>query len=208
MAGGFRIEVLEKDFPYEDITELLHESYREHAEAGRNYLAARQTVEDTKRRLEGHICAVAYDGNGKLVGTISGKKVVKAPGEKKKWYEDDKYIYIAQMAVHPDYRNTLLLSLMSLKFASIDWIKECGSWVSDTSTKAKELTDAYVKMGFQIVDLVSWQTTNYYSYVFRKPNKGRVFSDRYVKFRFALSSIRCRLLYREDGKPRWKGSRK
>ena len=83
--SNFRIEILEDGFPYEEITELLHESYREHAEAGRNYLAARQTVEDTKRRLEGRLCVVAYNSDNRLVGTIACKRIQKGPDASRTW---------------------------------------------------------------------------------------------------------------------------
>ena len=109
------------------------------------------------------------------------------------------------MAVLPEYRESYVLAFMAMKLTKVDWVKNCGSWMSDTTVKAEQLTEAYVKMGYQIVDMVSWETTNYYSYVFRRPNKGKVFSDRYVRFRFTLGKLRCKLLYTEDGKRRLKG---
>jgi ribosomal protein S18 acetylase RimI-like enzyme len=201
--GKIKIEVLEDNFPYEEITELLHASYREHLEAGRKYLAATQTVEDTKRRLDGRICIVCYDGEGKLVGTLAAKIIKKGPDSKRKWYEDDNYFYIEQMAVHPDYRDANIMSMMALRAMKNKEVRKADSWMSDTSMLATELVRSYVGLGFQIVDMVSWESTNYYSYVFRKAVSGKVYSDKYVKFRFFLSKLACQLRYTAEGKKRF-----
>ena len=198
-----RVEVLTENFPYEDITELLHASYKEHLDAGRNYLAATQTVEDTKRRLEGKMCALCYDENDRLVGSIAGKLVKKEPGAQRKWYEDDSFIYIDQMAVRPECRKDNILAIMTLKLMRNKLVRSVDSWMSDTSVKADGLVKAYVGLGFQIVDLVSWDTTNYYSYVFRKPINGKQYSEKFVKFKFFLAQLKCKLQFSEDGKKRF-----
>ncbi|WP_026524237.1 GNAT family N-acetyltransferase [Butyrivibrio sp. MB2005] len=198
-----RYEVKTEDFPYEEITKLLHESYKEHLEAGRNYLAATQTVEDTKRRLDGRIVGLCYNEDNKLVGTIAGKIINKHDGEPRKWYEDDHYLYVEQMAVHPDYRKTNVLAMMSITAMKDKSLREVDSWMSDTSSLATDLVESYVKMGFQIVDMVSWETTNYYSYVFRRPLKGRKFDQKYVNRKFFFSKLICKLRYTENGKKRF-----
>ena len=201
--GKFRIEILDKDFPYEEITELLHAAYKEHLDAGRNYKAATQTIEDTKQRLEGRFCVVAYDENNKLVGSVAFKIIERKPEEIHKWYEDGSAVYIEQMAVHPDYRDTNVMALMAIKGMKNEMAKKVGSWCSDTSVKAEHLVKAYVKMGFQIVDVVSWETTNYYSYVFRRPIKGTKYSDEFVKRKLFWANLKCRLKYTENGKKRF-----
>ena len=201
--GKFRIEILDKDFPYEELTELLHASYKEHLDAGRKYMAAVQTVEDTERRLDGRLCAVAYNEENKLVACITGKVYLKGPNDKRKWYEDDNILHIEQMAVHPDYRDTNILTKMVIKSMKLDFVKSADSWMTDTSVEATNLVNAYVKMGFQIVDMVSWESTNYYSYVFRKPVKGKKYSDRYTKFRATLSILLCKIRYTKEGKRRF-----
>ncbi len=201
--GKTRIEIMTDNFPYEALTELLHVCYKEHLDAGRNYLAATQTVEDTKRRLEGRVCAVAYNEEGELVASIAGKRIKRDANSKKKWYEDADTLYIEQMAVRPDYRKTNLLVKLILHANKIDWVKKVDSWMTDTSAEADALVSAYLKMGFQIVDMVSWETTNYYSYVFRKPLNGKKYSDRYVKFRFFFHKLACQIKYTKEGKKRF-----
>ncbi len=197
-----RIEILQKDFPYEEISELLHESYREHLEAGRQYYAAVQTVEQTRARLEGSYCVVAYDGDT-MVGTMSFRIHRKDDASHRKWYEDDVYIYVGQLAVLPSYRNSKVLAMMCMKAGSLKEVRECQSAIADTSTEAHALIQGYLKMGFQIVDLVSWETTNYYSYVFRRNASGKVFSDAYCKFRFTISKMLCMIQYTKYGKKRF-----
>ena len=197
-----RVEVLVKDYPYEEITELLHESYREHLEAGRHYLAAVQTVEQTKERLDGTYCIVAYDKD-KLVGTLSFRIYRNENNKRRKWYEDDVRIFIGQLAVLPAYRSSKVLILMAMKAYALPEVKEVESFITDTSTEAHHLVESYLKIGFQIVDLISWDTTNYYSYVFRKNNNGKEYSDAYCKFRFTIGKILCMIQYTKDGKKRF-----
>ena len=112
------------------------------------------------------------------------------------------------MAVLPEYRKSMVMALMAMKLKQVEWVKNCDSAMGDTSEKSVYLAEAYEKLGFQIVDMVSWESTNYYSYVFRKANKGMVFSDRYARFRFTISRIKVKLLFTENGKPRLKGLKK
>ncbi len=197
-----RIEVLANNYPYEEITELLHESYREHLEAGRHYLAAVQTVEQTKERLDGSYCVVAYD-NDRLVGTMSFRIQKNENHKRRKWYEDDVRIFVGQLAVLPSYRNSKAMVLMAMKASTLDDVKAAQSVITDTSTQAHNLVDSYLKMGFQIVDLISWETTNYYSYVFRKNMHGKEYSDAYCKSRFIIGKILCMMQYTKDGKKRF-----
>lgn len=199
----FRIEVIDKDFPYEEITKLYHSSYNEHQNEGRNYLAATQTVENTKRRLEGRNCVLAYDENGELVASICFKLVDKSGDNKRKWYEDEHFAYVDQLAVRPDYRHTNVMLVMVFKAMRLDITRNLDSWMCDTSVMAKELTNAYVNAGFQIVDVLSWETTNYYSYIFRKAVKGKKYPDSYVKKKLFWANIKCRIRYSKSGKRRF-----
>ena len=93
--------------------------------------------------------------------------------------------------------------MMAMKVLKLDEVKECKSLQGDTSCEAKELVQSYVKIGAKIVDLVSWPTTNYYSYVFRKNLSGKEYSDAYCKFRFTISKLLCMARYTKDGKKRF-----
>lgn len=200
--GTYKIEVLSNNFPYEEITELLHASYKMHADENRQFLAAKQTVEQTKKRLENAICMLAYDGEG-LVGMISAKIYHKENDKTRRWYEDDSYAVLEQMAIRPDYQKSNLLSMMLAKGIRMNEIRNLDSVIMDTSAKATELVSHYQRLGGKIVDLVSWESTNYYSYVFRKPMKGKVYSDRYCKWKYFWSAMRCKIRYTEDGKKRF-----
>lgn len=201
--SDFRIEIIDKDYPYEEITQLLHAGYKEHLDAGRNYMAANQNVEKTKERLDGKTCVLAYNGENELVASIAGKIADKKNIKSRKWYEDDACLYIDQMAVRPDYRETNVLALMALKVMRLDMVRNVDSWMSDTAVTARELVDAYVNLGFQIVDVISWSSTNYYSYVFRKAVRGKVYKDSFVKRKLFWAGLRCRICFDRYGKKRF-----
>ncbi len=194
--------VMDGNLPYEEITELLHASYKEHADHNRDYMAAKQSVEQTKKRFEGNYCVLVYDED-KLVGTIAYRAIENKDPKQRKWYEDDFFAFCSQAAIHPDYRKTNAFVMMVMHAYKTPGSEKCKSVIIDTSVEAKELVEGYVKCGFQIVDMVSWPTTGYYSYIFRSTMHGKKYSNRYCKFRFYISAFLCKLRYKKNGRKRF-----
>lgn len=199
----YRTEIVrDGNLPYEEITELLHLSYAEHLQAGRNYAAAVQDVETTKKRLEGHIVVLMYEGDT-LVGTSSYKQCYKKPGDYRKWYQDDYYVEAAQTAIHPDHRTKGAFMKMALVMFKMDEIKNCDAVMADTSVEAEELIKGYLNMGMQIVDMVSWPNTNYYSYIFRRPIKGERIDEKLLKKKMFWAKLKCKIRYSKTGRKRF-----
>lgn len=200
----FKLEIFEKDYPYDEITNLLHLSYKDRLDNGEQFLAATQSVEITKSRLEGCSCLVAYNDDNEIIATVTYKTITKTPYESRKWYEDDNMVYIEQMAVHPYYRKSGVLLQLKKRMEDLECVKNADSLISDTSELALDLVKGYTAMGFQIVDVVSWGTTNYYSLVLRKAINGKRYDEKYVKRKVFFSNLRCRLVYNRHGEKRLK----
>lgn len=198
----FKIQIVEdeKMIPFEEITQVLNESYKSLTLKNLNYKATTQSVEDTKQRIDGGLCTLAYY-EGKLVGTMTSHIV---QNKKRKWYEDKKYISITQLAVLPEYRDKGVLIQLVLYFKRNIIKKDTSieSLICDTAVNAKHLVEAYLGLGAQIVDYVSWSGTNYYSYVMRYAFTGKKYSDRFCKYKLCLAKFRCHLLYTKEGNRR------
>ena len=80
------IRLLQSSDSIEELTELLHRAYKELVDMGINNMAATQSPDVTRRRVEVGECWVA-EMAGRLVGTIT-----LLPQEKTKgcWWENDR----------------------------------------------------------------------------------------------------------------------
>ncbi|MDD3139694.1 MAG: GNAT family N-acetyltransferase [Lachnospiraceae bacterium] len=192
-----------EEIPYAEITNILNKSYHEYEDAGLDYAAATQDIETTKKRMENAHCIVVKDADV-IVGSLTYKIYIREEVQKRKWYEDNRIATIEQLAVLPEYRDSKAMLLMGIYMLRrlMKSPEHIESVIIDTSCEAKRLVRAYVGIGFQIVDLKSWETTNYYSYIFRGTLNGRKYSDRYCQLRFAISSFCVKMQYDKYGKKR------
>ena len=73
--------------------------------------------------------------------------------------------------------------------------------MSDTAKKAASAVNYHLRNGFKIIGLISHPTTNYYSYLFRKQltHPSPYDYKLYCKFQYLKSSIKTKLLYKENG---------
>lgn len=200
---AIRIEVLNSntdDIPYQELTEVLNIAYSDWKKEQLEYKAVNQTEEDTRNRIKGGWCMIAYVEE-KIVGTMTLHVVEKV---KRKWYEDKKYITLTQLAVLQEYRDSgvLLRMMFYLKNSIIKKDKSIESLIGDTSTEAHELLSTYLKVGAQVVDVISWHGTNYYSYILRYPFTGQCYSDKYCRYKVKLAKLRCYGMYKKTGELR------
>ena len=199
------IEITEKDnsTSWEEITELLHRAYAIRKERGLNYAAATQTVEETIHRAqpEGaikNVTLVAKE-NGKLVGSTT-YNIRKG----RRWYEGEKALFFHMVGVAPEQKGKGLGNRLIGEVIEIAEKEGCDTVVFDTAQTAKDLLKWYTNhFSFQKVGLVSWPNTNYYSVEFVKYLKN--FDDKVRKKTrkaYVISSIKMRIKYRPNGKPR------
>jgi ribosomal protein S18 acetylase RimI-like enzyme len=159
------IRPLSRSDSLDELTSLLHRSYKKLADKGWCYLATHQKVKTTKKRVRKSSCYVAIF-EGKIIGTICYRSPkVKA---KHDYYIQPFVASFGQFAVDPEFQNiglgSRLIDLVE-KFAIRDKAKEIGI---DTAEEAIELIEYYKKRGYKFVTYAQWHMTNYRSVIMSK----------------------------------------
>lgn len=147
------------------LTELLHRAYAELAARGLNYVACRQTVEVTERRVRAGHCLIA-EVDGMVVGTITVRK--SNPEAQVPTYRETGTFTFGQFGVDPTIRGQGIgraLHEHALRFA-----EENGgtAMALDTAAPAVHLIALYSKWGYREVGRHRWDVTNYESVVMKK----------------------------------------
>lgn len=149
----------------EDLTYLLHRSYRPLAEMGLRFLATHQSVEQTRSRVESGECFVA-ELEGNVIGTIT--LYTRHHGDSPEWYRREDVAHFGQFAVDPDHQGKrfgdLLLSHVERRAKELG-IRELSL---DTSEQAVHLIDYYKRRGWIVVGEADWDVTNYRSLILSK----------------------------------------
>jgi len=147
------------------VTELLHAAYAELAESGLRFLASHQDDMVTRDRLESGWAFVGITGT-ELISTItlygpnptSPCEVYRRPGT----------FRLGQLAVRPDFQGRWI-GLKMIAHAEAR-AREMGAieLALDTAEGAIRLRRWYERLGFRLVQLISWDVTNYRSVVMVK----------------------------------------
>lgn len=147
------------------LTRLLHRAYRPLAEQGLRYNASRQSRWQTARRVRAGETWVAVDDE-RLVGTITLRGPAETAGSRA--LDDPETASFHQFAIDPDYQATgigsQLLALIERRAADLG----ARRLALDTASQASELIAYYERRGYEIVDQVSWKSTNYDSVILVK----------------------------------------
>jgi GNAT superfamily N-acetyltransferase len=147
------------------LTDLLHRAYAPLAAAGLRFLATHQDEKTTAERCAEGECWVA-ELDGRVAGTIvwrAGK-----PG-KCAWYGRPGVAVFGQFAVEPS------LQKAGLGARLLDHVerrvRDAGfsELACDTAEGATDLIAYYTRRGFEPVDSVCWDVTNYRSVILSKP---------------------------------------
>jgi GNAT superfamily N-acetyltransferase len=180
-----------------EITDLLHAAFSERKEKGLDYLATNQSVETTISRVGDGICLVALlDDN--LVGTAT-LQIRDVQKNNKKWFYENKYGYLKQLAVHPDYKRKGIGQLLYDERIRLCYEFNVDAVFFDTSTKAKSMHKWHKRMGAQKVEFISHPMTNYYSIRFRTRINGKKFNRIYASIRYNISMLKCILTKDKNG---------
>jgi GNAT superfamily N-acetyltransferase len=148
------------------ITAMLHDAYRPLAEAGFRYLATHQDVEVTRKRV-GRGDTIVAELDGRVVGIVTMGRP--GTGWGAAHYQRPEVARFGQYAVEPSLQRAGI-GLQLLAFVEA-LARECGArhLALDTSEGASGLIAFYGKRGFEYVETVQWETTNYRSVVLSKP---------------------------------------
>ncbi|MFJ8442515.1 GNAT family N-acetyltransferase [Kitasatospora griseola] len=148
----------------DELTQLLHRAYSDHAVAGRVFFASYQSVQDTANRLGQGECWMA-ERETELVGTVTvaARHAVPvgypAPTEAGSFW---------QLAVDPAFQGSglgnRLLTLAEERIVALGSTKA----VIDTSAHAVDLVAWYRRRGYLPIGTWQWDVTNYESVVLLK----------------------------------------
>lgn len=149
----------------DELTQLLHKSYKSLADMGFRFVASYQDKAKTFDRIKNAYCLVAVLDK-KIIGTIAYYSPSIKGGTP--WYEKGDVASFGQFAVDPDYQQAgignLLLSHIE-EHATGDGANELGL---DTAEGAAHLIRYYTSRGYRFIEYVQWQITNYRSIVLSK----------------------------------------
>ena len=152
----------------EAVTAVLHEAYAPLAQRGLRYVATYQDVPWTMHRAScGRAASWVAEHDGRVVGTIAlypWPHSNAAPA----FYRGKRVAVLGQFGVQPTLQRHRVGS--QLAAAAEEHALRLGAdyLALDTSEHATDLIELYERHGFEVVDEVDWQITNYRSVVMAK----------------------------------------
>lgn len=154
----------------EELTLLLHRSYKRLGDMGLRFFATHQTPEQTRERVVSGECFVA-ELEGKMVGTICLYTEPEIDGPP--LYRRPDVARFGQFAVEPELQKNGVGGML------LDYIERRAERLGmaelalDTAEGAAHLIDYYSRRGWEIVGHTEWKVTNYRSVLMSKPIRKR-----------------------------------
>lgn len=192
--GQIEVKILgETNVTYPQLANLLHAAFEERLEQGHHFTCSTMTAEQFEEKMCDGTVFVAMDtDNNGLLGTVTihvkkdGKGVI--------------YGYHEYLAVSPQAKHSGVGSKLAQSWNAY-LLKQNAKYVmSDTACGATSSVNWHLKNGFQIYELESYRSTNYWSYVFIKylDNSIRK-SNVQIKMHFWFSWLFIRLTRNVNG---------
>ncbi len=154
----------------EELTLLLHRSYKRLGDMGLRFFATHQTPEQTRERVVSGECFVA-ELEGKIVGTICLYTEPERDGPP--LYRRPDVARFGQFAVEPELQEGgiggMLLDHVERRAGTLGM----AELALDTAEGAAHLIDYYSRRGWKIVGHTEWKVTNYRSVLMSKPVRKR-----------------------------------
>lgn len=193
------IEVFENNgrFSWEELTDLMHQAFQERLEQGLHFTCSFMSAEDLRQQLENSTVLVAVDSDEKDV--LVGMGAIDINDD-----ENGKWAYMSDLAVYPQYKRCGVMACIFREIEGIAKSNGCTYIESDTAVGAKSSVKWHKKHGFKIVDLHSFKSTNYYSYIFRKDLTATAQRSNPLKERILIwkKTIQCHIYHLENGQDR------
>ena len=187
-----KIEVLTRDFPYQEIYDVMKAGFKEREEQGLNFSCLSYSLDDLIKGLEDTVVLLAKDNDtNKILGF-------------QRLFFIQNYMAGGLIAILPEYKREGIGSLLFNKSQEIAIEKGCDHLVATTSVKAVSSVNWHKKNGYRIIELQSFPSTNYYSYIFRKQlvHNPKWSNPVYCKLHYWKSAIQCRMYHLENGEDR------
>jgi GNAT superfamily N-acetyltransferase len=149
----------------EALTLLLHRAYDVWARVDLRYLATHQSPAVTLERIQAGRCIVA-DCAGAVVGTVC----YYSPGaaSASTYLRRTDVAHFGQLAVEPSFQGAGLGRRLIARAERLAKDEGARELALDTAEPATLLVAWYERLGYQVVDHVSWEETNYRSVVMSK----------------------------------------
>lgn len=147
------------------LTSLLHRAYERWARVDLRYLATHQTPEITLERILTGRCIVA-ESSGTVVGTICYYR----PGTRSlsPYLSRSDVAHFGQLAVEPSWQGRGIGARLIAYVERLAREDHALELALDTAEPATFLVDWYARLGYEAVEHVSWDVTNYRSVVMSK----------------------------------------
>ncbi len=156
----------------EELTSLLHASYKRLADMGLKFVATYQTAEYTKNFIKNGECFVIKTEEGKIIATVMYyNSAFMKEEDTPEWYLKDDVAYFGKFAVHPDFQCHGIGGKMMDFVEQYAKSKGKTELALDTSEKALHLIKYYEKRGYRFIQHHQWDVTNYRSVIMSKSLK-------------------------------------
>ncbi len=162
------IRLISNEDSIEDLTNLLHKSYKALADMGLKFVATYQDEDITLRRINDAYKCYLGIYKGQIVSTVC----LYSPKESdnSKWYNNSFVAKFGQFAVLPKLQKYGIGSrMMEIVENDAKQIEDVTELALDTSENAHHLIDYYKRRGYRYVETINWSMTNYRSFVLSKP---------------------------------------
>ena len=165
MSDDFRIRELADDDSVAAITALLRAAYGSLAANGFRYLASHQDDAMTLRRLRRGIPFLA-ERQDEIIGTVT----LYRPSSSSlcEWYRQPAVYSFGQFAVRPDLQRRGVGLRMYKHIEAVARSLAVAELALDTAEGALHLRRWYERLGFRFVQFISWEETNYRSFILSK----------------------------------------
>ena len=152
----------ETKFTYQQIVDLMHESFDERLQQGLNFTCSSMTTDQYEDKVKDGFTFVAFNPESEeLLGT--------ATLHIRKDKKDVTYGYHEYLAVSPKAKHLGIGTKLLNKRLLLLLLSRGGKYVmSDTACGATSSVNWHLKNGFHIYELESYRSTNYWSFVFIK----------------------------------------
>lgn len=176
-----KVRLLDRNDSLENVTELLHRAYANHAADGLRYMAHSQSSTQTRQRIRNAECYVV-EKNSCLVGTFCLWAPEHTGGLP--WYDRPHVAKAAQIAVDATLQGQgigrTIFHFMERRASEMG----ATELALDTSQKAVGLVATYIRRGYRLVQYTYWPNTNYRSVVLSKQLEGGQFDP--LRYRIRL----------------------
>jgi ribosomal protein S18 acetylase RimI-like enzyme len=154
-------QLSETTITYSNIADLLHSAFEERLQQGLRFTCSFMTAEQVEAKMNGGYVFVAFNRDTEeLIGTVT----IHVNTDK----QGNVFGYHEYLAVSPKAKNKGVGTKLAEAWNLLLQEKRAKYVYSDTACRARSSVNWHLKNGFQIYELESYRSTNYWSYVFIK----------------------------------------